>query len=240
MGLATNLVAYYSLESAGGADATGRGNTLGSTGGTPAYAAGLVGNAFSGDGLSYIFQAASTADLEIGARDYEICCWIKASDLTGGNRRFLAKANAANSFLLRVAADGTLQIICWSSTVLAQATKPAGTITTGNWFFIDVAFTSATKQWGVAVNDGTFTNVTTSTTSIDIANTEPFAIGSNSVGSGPWSGLIDEVGCWARNLTSAERTDLYNGGSGRSYAYIAAAAPPPVPQLRTPLSILAR
>lgn len=221
--LLTGLVAYWALE-AGGTDSTGRGNDLSSSVGAPAYAAAKVANGFSGNGSSFIHRA-STADLEIGTRDFEICCWINPSDLTGGNRRFLCKANTGNSYLLRVAADGTPQIICWSGTVLAQATKPAGTITTGSWFFIDVAFTSATKQWGVAVNNGAFTNVATSTTTIDLTPSEPLTLGAGwggGTGNGFWSGLIDEVGFWARNLTVAERTALYNGGTGRTWPFVGA------------------
>ncbi len=48
--------------------------------------------------------------------------------------------------------------------------------------------------------------------------------GSNKDG-GTWDGLIDEVGFWkGRVLSGAERTELYNAGAGRDYAYIIAGA----------------
>jgi len=46
----------------------------------------------------------------------------------------------------------------------------------------------------------------------------PFNIGSHDDGAGTeWNGLIDEVAIWDRQLTSDERTELYNSGSGLTY-----------------------
>jgi hypothetical protein len=57
-------------------------------------------------------------------------------------------------------------------------------------------------------------------------NTRDFTIGTQNDTANifRWDGLIDEVGFWKRVLTSAERTELYNSGNGRDYAYITAAA----------------
>lgn len=35
-----------------------------------------------------------------------------------------------------------------------------------------------------------------------------------------FSGAIDEAGIWSRALSSAEISELYNAGAGRSYSYI--------------------
>jgi len=44
-----------------------------------------------------------------------------------------------------------------------------------------------------------------------------FVVGRFSAGTGDYDGTVDEVGVWNRELTTAEITQLYNGGTGISY-----------------------
>jgi hypothetical protein len=69
----------------------------------------------------------------------------------------------------------------------------------------------------IQVNNGTVD----STTGV-FGNSETFIIGGEKVGAGAdfeFDGLIDEAGIRNRVLTTAERTELYNSGSGRTHPF---------------------
>ena len=64
-------------------------------------------------------------------------------------------------------------------------------------------------------NDTLFYNETYSIGTSSTAN----ALGSQSTGSAPIDGMIDEVGVWNRPLSPTEVTDLYNSGGGLTYPF---------------------
>lgn len=62
-------------------------------------------------------------------------------------------------------------------------------------------------------------------TPVAVVSAVDFLIGCRNDGYGNFPALFQEVALWNRALSTAEITELYNGGAGRGYSYIAAAAP---------------
>ena len=78
---------------------------------------------------------------------------------------------------------------------------------------------AASNTTNIQVNDGTVDSVSHSGGVYN--GTADFALGALFIGTPSYhfDGLVDEVGFWKRVLTSQERTDLYNSGSGLEYPF---------------------
>jgi len=223
MALSDNLVAYYSLEEASGtrADATGRGNDLDTPVNTPGNTTGKIGNAISlVAGSSQAIYRASTTDLVMNGSFYTVCCWVKLTSVSSNT--LWAKWNHPNKEY-GCYVEGSIFKHAVSPDTSAQTTLSStfGTPATGTWYFV-ACWYDGTKIY-IQVNNGTIDSTNYSS---GIANgTNPFAVGRlSSGGLYLMNGAVDELGVWKRVLTSDERTDLYNSGTGRDYAYIAAGA----------------
>lgn len=95
------------------------------------------------------------------------------------------------------------------------------TLSNATWYHVVVTWDGATKTAKFYI-DGTNVSSPTGTNVGTLHNSsEPFGIGAYYAGAswgGFMDGLIDEVGLWARVLTGAEVTTIYNSGSGLNYA----------------------
>ncbi len=224
MALSDNLVAYYSLEDAN--DALGSNNLTNNA--TVTFTSGQVANAATLNGTSQYLSHASNATFQTGDIDFTVAAWVKATSLaatidiiakwtvTGNHREYLLTYNQpTNRFRWFVSKDGTASVSVDATTF--------GAPSTATYYFIAVWHDSVANVIGIRVNGGGAD--TTNTSTGVVSSTSVFGIGSRGDGGATfWPGQIDEVGLWKRVLTSAEITDLYNGGSGRNYAYISAAA----------------
>lgn len=220
MALNIDVKSYYSFENSL-VDATGRGNDL--TGrNSPTYTTGIQGNALALDGLNQDAARADTADLSIGARDFEFGIWIFPTSVSG-TQFIICKDNggAAREYVIR--RNGTkVESYAWSGGVLSSVIQNTTTLSINTWYWLNWYFTSATKKMALRVNDANEISTTLNTTAIDDAGA-PFCIGSFNQSGNQWAGRFDEL--YVRggsNLITGERTDMYNGGAGRDYAYILA------------------
>ena len=246
MALTDSLISFWELEEASGTrvDAvTASANDL-TANNTPGSAAGKVGTALSctrdvpyNSATVEFLSRADNASLSVGDIDFTICCWVNHTNVTAqgdadllgeayvgkwnntsNQRAYLLTLNITdhapnNRFTFNVSNDGT------AVTVLDHSTGPSAS----TWYFV-VAWHDATANTiNLQINDGTAENTAHTTGVFD--NTAPFRIGCLEVAGinyYPMAGLIDQVGFWKRTLTAAERTWLYNTGSGRTYAAILA------------------
>jgi concanavalin A-like lectin/glucanase superfamily protein len=228
--LIDNLISYWKLDEASGdaLDAHGT-NDLTETSGTIASATGKIGNArdFESADTEY-FEIADNADLSTGDIDFTIAAWVNLESLTNGTiaskyetvgnqREYLFFYNANdhvtnNRFSFAVSSDGT------GAALVTIDANNFGAPSTGTWYHVVAWHDSVSNQIGISVNAGT---PDTASHSAGVFNsTTPFRLGAIFAGGGQFyqlDGLLDEVGFWKRVLTSQERTDLYNGGSGLSY-----------------------
>lgn len=108
-----------------------------------------------------------------------------------------------------------------TGTIQIGRSTPTGTVTTGTWYHIVMTYDGSTASTGIKIyrnasrqdnqnsNAGTFVAA--------VAGTEPVTIGARgAVGAGRTNflnGNVDEVSVWTKELSQAEVTELYNGGS---------------------------
>lgn len=222
MSLLTDLVAYYQLDEASGIaidahaayDLTDN-NTVGT-------AAGKINDArdFERDTGEY-FSIADNADFSAGDVDFTIAAWVKMESKPGtmnivakrqglGNLEYYLRwESGADRFQLEVSPDGSTPVADVNANTL-------GSPSTGTWYFVVAWHDASANTINIQVNDGSVDSTGHSTGVFN--GTSDFQIGAGNSGAESWDGLIDEVGFWKRVLTSQERTDLYNGGSGLAYS----------------------
>lgn len=221
----TNLISYWSLEEASGtrADATATGNTL-TDNNTVTQQTGKIGNAaqFTVANNEWL-SIASNASLQTGNIDYAFAFWIFPTNLTF--RMILGKdATGANrEYGIRLDdASGHLSFAIWNgvSTIRALVTSTA-VVSAGAWSHVAAWYDSvAAKAW-LQINGGT--PLSANASAAPGTSAADFTIGGFAGGvSTSFDGRIDEVGFWKALPGGTDIADLYNAGSGRDYAYVAA------------------
>lgn len=207
------LLAFYELEEASGTrqDASGNGRHL-TDNNTVTMVPGRVGNAAQLTAANSEFLS-RTNDLLTGS-EWTVSLHLRLDTLAArrgvlsigntpldGTPRILLQANNADLVLY---AEGSGNRIV-TGTVLVVST----------WYHVVLTRDSARNVRGY-VNGVERLNTNLAAPAGNAAN---FYLGSGF--STYHDGQLDQVGIWARVLTAAEATWLYNGGAGRSYAAIA-------------------
>lgn len=229
--LLTSLEAYWDLDETSGTrvDATGNGHDASVTG-TVGNATGKLGNcATFGSGTNNL-EIADHANLSVVGAGFTVACWIKSTSVVafasltwwaaskgagGVNHEFaigfesVKYANDNARFIVHDQGTGTQKDLTVSL---------GGSITQDAWYFL-VGWVGADNRMHLQINNGTDNQSATTFSGTSGQNTaHAMHIGSFTTAS---SGNlhVDEVGFWRRVLTSDERTELYNGGSGKTYPF---------------------
>jgi hypothetical protein len=219
--LTTSLVSYWNLDEASGTRVDSFDANDLTDNNTVTQATGKVGNAaqFTRANSEYLSHA-DNASLSTGDIDFTIACWVyldsKPGDMgiviqsTATSRGYALKwenGNALYEFFVGNGSSGIIGDI--------EATT-FGTPATGVWHFVVAWHDSVNNTVNIQVDNGTVDSTSTSGAAGD--STADFNIGANASGTVQFfDGRIDEVGFWKKVLSSQERTDLYNGGSGNTY-----------------------
>jgi hypothetical protein len=227
--LTDNLVSFWELEEASGTRDDAHGANDLTDNATVTQAAGKVGNAgqFTSANSEYLSRA-DNADLSTGDIDWTITAWIYADTLVnfGGivHKGWSSSADTNREYVLYVD-GGTLRFLVGTNggSQVVQATN-FGALSTATWYFVTLQHDSVGNTIGISVNDGTFNTTSHSLGTQD--GTSAFQIGGVSAQSLYWNGRIDQVGFWKRKITSGEITQLYNAGSGISYATLSGGGSP--------------
>lgn len=183
------------------------------------------GNGYDGtvDGATYIesgkFQGAydfdgtndriDTADMAIPS-SYSISAWVSADDVDG-ERIIIIKGAPTVSIWLAIHSSafkfGGVFGGSWKE--VAGTTSPSTTI----WYFIVGVFDNAGDTIKIYIN-GLLENTTTGVTGNPTNDNDDLVIGSTTEGANYWSGQIDEVCFWTRDLSAAEIRQIYASQSG--------------------------
>jgi hypothetical protein len=227
MALIDNLTAYWTMDEASGTreDSTASNidltdvNTVGS-------AAGIINNGadFEETNDEYFSVADGGGVDPSGAFSFSF--WIKYEELpssgqddgwmgkwssTGNQRSFAIggynNAGTQQAYFL-VTGDGSSNVGSFSNSGISA----------GNWYHI-VAIYSPSSYLDLYVNDTRIQNVTSSVPASIFNSTAEFRIADYVTATTTFDGVIDEVGYWSRAITSAEVTELYNGGAGLAYPF---------------------
>lgn len=215
--LKDSLKAYWALEDV--SDSYGS-NTL-TNGTSVTFVAGKVNNAasFSAASNQYL-TIADNANLTMGDIDFTVSCWAYASSFTNAVNGVVSKYGGAGSrewtiywqnastpdaFVSRISSDGTA--------VVTITTTAEGLVET--WYHLVMWYDKTKDSLYLQINNGTIYQASHSGGAYN--SSVALLIGRNTGTSDDWSGLIDEVAIWKRTLLPAERSYLYNSGSGRTY-----------------------
>ena len=161
--------------------------------------------------------------LDITTPDFSIAFWIYPTTLAQVgivNKR--DRASSTNlGYAIELQSDGTLDALISDGTSVTTSSSTT-TLSAGAWAFcVFTADRDGSAQW--YINDGAAEGATAiSTQNGTLANAIRFGLGEGFSGSADrfYGGRMVAVGLWTKLLSTAERTFLYNDGSGRRYAYI--------------------
>lgn len=229
MALTDSLVEYWPLNEASGSRAgshagltlTDENTVLSTTGKVYALAADF--DSASNERLSRLDEAS----LSTGNIDFTIACWAQFES-KGANRTLAAKADNGGAGNV----EWSLIFYNGQDRINFQVNSGAGFLNKteikadnfaspplSTWFFV-VGWHDATADTiNIQVNDGTANSAPYTFGCYD--NAAPFVIGDSGFLEF-WNGLIGPVMFWKRVLTASERTTLYNGGNGLTYAQLVA------------------
>ena len=189
--------------------------------GTATYATGILSNAFSLNGSSYVEMPDNSHEF---TSNFSFNLWIKLTSLSA---TCIPIANYTTSgvqkgFTLSIAATGAISFAGYNGgTNVSTLTSANSSISTGVWTMLTIVYTSGT---GVTLyKNGSVLQTGTSTGAINYNATSYPTIGaskytSSLVGSYV-TGLIDAVTFWSKALTFDEVEGLYNTGIGIQYPY---------------------
>jgi hypothetical protein len=158
--------------------------------------------------------------LSLGDTDFTFQAWVKFESLTG-YPAIISRWDYAGSkreyTLEATVATNQFQWYVFGTSAVSLYASNFGTITTGVWYLVHCWHDATNNQIGISVNAGT---PNTLSHSAGVAQyTTDFMLGrlTTNDSSSLLDGVLDEVAVWNRVLTSAERTQLYNGGNGLAY-----------------------
>lgn len=218
-----DLIAYWQLEEASGTRLDEL-NGCGGTGcdltdnNTVTQAAGRIGNAadFVAANSEYLSRA-DHADLSTGDIDFSVATWFFV-DLDATSF-LVSKRNdgaTADEYYLEYLAGGQLAFCIENSAGGSTCMQFNEGLATGTWYFVVGWHDAAANTVNFQLNNGSVRSTAETVTIAD--STAAVRLGAaNSPPSTFLDGRLDEVGFWKAVLTTAQRTDLYNGGSGSQY-----------------------
>lgn len=207
--LNTDLASYYKMEDIDSSITDSHGSNTGTYNGALYSQTGKIDNSIGYDGSNDMIDLNSNFGLG-GTTDVSIFAWINADSLSTWKGIIAKEVNDADDFTMHTS-SGRLVINIGSATAL----ESVASMSTNTWYH--VGFTYDGVDINAYINDVEVAT-TTYTGNFPTGN---LAIGQERSISGRYfDGEIDEVGIWNRALTSAEITQLYNGGTGITYTNV--------------------
>jgi len=223
--LSTDNVAFWKLEETSGTRVDEVGSNDLADNNTVTGATGIVGQAAQFvRANSEQLTIDDNSDLSAGDVDFTISCWAFL-DTNANNMQILSKwQSTADQREYNINYNtGTDRI---RTTMTPDGTAGAAVVVSGDnfgapptstWIFIVVWHDATANTINIQINNGTV-NSTAHTTGV-FDSTARFSIGALDTDGAHWDGRVDAVGFWRRVLLSAEKTELYDLGSGLEHPY---------------------
>ena len=223
----TDLVSWWTMDETGGTDdrMDSHGTMHLTAVNTPTSVAGKVNTAtdFLDDNYESLYRADGlNYDLR-GGRDFSIAGWYLSGSLFGSPPHDIVGSSKGSG---SAGSDGVDYLIFLHGSLDKYAFKTAGAsnaitlqtaIAPGGWDWIYAEYNAATNTMGFSVDNGTM-QYQAGPTGGATAKNGAFAFGKYpSVNTGWADGTVDEWAFWSRLLSSDERSEIYNAGSGITY-----------------------
>ena len=223
MALKDSLQGYWKLEEASGNRVDSHGaNTL-TDNNTVTSAVGKIGTAgqFTAANSEFL-SVADNAALSMGNIDFAMAAWVYF-DTVADAKAIISKGNTGTfdyEYLLRTRDNGGniqffLQISDGSANEGLVHATTFGVPSTATWYWVFCYHDATANTIGISVNNGTVDTTAYTFGSNDGAGA--FNIGAYLSNQMFFNGRIDEVAIWKRVPTTAERTEIYNGGNGLAF-----------------------
>jgi hypothetical protein len=221
--LLNNIEAYWNLNDNGSGgvslvDSTGNSNTLTNNGGVTLGTGIINGDAvFLGNYSQSIEQSLSCGSLFTpGTGNFSISLWANSTTNATTYPAVIGceYTNFSIYFLDNIVPDG-IRVACAGGSDISIPSVADYNL----WY--NIVFSRNAGDVSIYLN-GNLVGTGTNNGFIDFTTPNPLYLGENSYGIDTcFNGQIDEVGIWSRSLTGSEVTELYNGGSGITYPFIA-------------------
>lgn len=211
--LLTSITAYWKLDASSGnaSDSVGT-NTMVNTN-SMSYTAGIVGNAINCDGTHNLLGSLVSSAIT----NFSMNQWVKLTSTSQTGEFFHngSPGSASNNGVALCVGNGT-GCANAGNKLTAQfyglAFVDTGTnIGAAGWHMVTLTRDTTTTRFyvdGVATANTSALTPVTSTSQATICGDDT-----------PFTGAIDEVGFWNRQLTQAEITSLYNSGAALQYPF---------------------
>jgi hypothetical protein len=177
------------------------------------YAAGLVGQAFSFDGVNDYVKITNAPDLN-PTNAFTLEAWIYLNQYTYNHSIIRKDGECANrQFLLTVGPNQKFRAHVGSTNGTYYWTDGSTTVNAQTWYHLAMTFNSATSNLTLYVNgsvDGTATPIGPT-----ITTTEPIYLGGDpypGCSQYYFPGLIDEATLYNRALSGSEVSAIYSAG----------------------------
>ncbi len=217
--LTCGLVGWWKFDDGSGttaADSSGNGNT-GTLVNGPTWIMGQVGQALSFNGVNTWVSVNQSTSLQFGTGSFSASAWIYPTSNTQGTTHIVD--NRWSTPYWDVIFSGTGQYIqCSISDTVpnsAYVLLPNNTVTINKWHFVACIVDRSTQQMSVYVDGTKYTSGYPDTSLVGNLNngTNLVEIGqSQTVPSGYFTGIIDDVRVYNRALSANEIATLYNEG----------------------------
>jgi hypothetical protein len=222
--LNTDLIAFWKMDEASGTRAdsepTGTPRDLSATAGIT-QETGKLSSAAGIPALNYL-SITDNSDISVGNIDFTWSMWVYFS-AKNTTKYILGKwggSAATREYLLYYyqPLDRIYFEVSDGSTSANVQASSFGSPSLSTWYLVTGWHDSVNNVIGISVNAGTANTTAWTTGSVDTGT--GLAFGAQESGGTGASGTptvwVDEVGFWKKVLTSGERTELYNGGSGET------------------------
>lgn len=220
MALTDNLIAHWQLDETSGTRYDAHGSHDLTDNNTVGYTTGKLSNAASfASANSEHLSGADHADLSMGDVDFTIALWCYVDASSGGHQLIhkgtsWATGRRVEYGLYVSGSSGEVMLRVGNNTDFTDVSASMGT---GGWHFLVAWHDAANDQIGVQVDNGT--PATASRTGGSWDSSSSLYLGSALGTVNYLNGHLDSVSIWKRMLTSQERSDLYNSGSGLDYPF---------------------
>ncbi|KAA3644794.1 MAG: hypothetical protein DWQ07_15420 [Chloroflexi bacterium] len=233
--LLNSLQAYWKLDESSGTRMDAHGFSHLSDNNSVTSGTGLLNDAaqFDKTNSEYLSRVDNDA-LSLGDFDFSYAFWVKL-DSKGTSYPILTRYETASDRSIWMGYSGASDRFNFGLYNSAGNgigwvyADTFGSPSVDTWYFVYIEYDAANDTVGVSINNGRLD--TSSTTGTPADGTAAFKLGYGAGSSYYHDGRIDELGFWKRLLTSDERNELYNSGSGLAYPFGDVPTETPAPPL---------
>ena len=190
--------------------------------GTETYVAGKIDKAFSFNGSTEV-TLANESNFDFERTDpFSIAFWVNMGNNT--NKMLMCKGDdpyssgTTSGISIWTQADYLDVNINASASQFIRVRTAIASIEDSTWHHVTVSYDGSSTASGLTIYyDGvsqSLSTVSDTLTSSSILNNYPFLIGDSGAGSKDWTGKLDDLRIYSRELDQSEVTMIYNGGTG--------------------------